>query len=136
MLKLIKFWLPVAVWATIIFSFSNGPVPSASPIFWQDFVAKKIAHMLEYGFFALLLYRAFKGYGASTTKAGTLAVVVAALYGGSDEIHQIFTQGRESNIRDVVFDTIGATLSIYFIWKLLPKMPKRLKTLAKKLDLL
>lgn len=135
-LKVLKYWLPTVVWAVIIFSFSAGKVPSASPVYWQDFVAKKIAHMLEYGVFAILLYRSLKFSGFDRIQAGTLTIIIAALYGASDEIHQMFTQGRESTVRDVVFDTIGATVGIYIVWKLLPKLPVKLRSLAASLDLL
>ncbi|MEK7497900.1 MAG: VanZ family protein [Patescibacteria group bacterium] len=136
MKKFLKFWLPVIVWAVVIYSFSSIKTPSTSEIFWQDFMVKKTAHVVEYGILAVLLYRAFRSQGLNKTRAGTMAIILAAGYGGTDEFHQSFTAGREPTVRDVVFDTIGATLGIYIIWKLLPNLPPRLKTLAKSLDLL
>ena len=40
--------------------------------------------------------------------AGRAAVLVAALYGVFDEVHQFFTVGRTCSVADVVVDTLGA----------------------------
>lgn len=136
MKNFLRFWLPVIIWALVIYSFSGIKTPSTSKIFWQDFIVKKSAHVTEYGIFAILLYRGFRSQGLNKTRSGTLAIILAAGYGGTDEFHQSFTAGREPTVRDVVFDTIGGTLGVYIVWKLLPNLPPRLKAWAKKLDLL
>lgn len=132
----LNLWLPVFIWALIIFLFSSRPTRRASEIFWQDFIVKKSAHVVEYAIFATLLFRAIKSSGAKRTNAGLFALLIAVLYGGSDEFHQAFTPGREPTVRDVIFDTIGASFAIYYIWNLLPKAPKRLKKWAKDLRIL
>jgi VanZ family protein len=132
----LNLWLPVVIWAAIIFLFSSRPTRRASEIFWQDFIVKKSAHVVEYAIFATLLFRAIKSSGVKRTNAGLFALLIAVLYGGSDEFHQGFTPGREPTVRDVIFDTIGASFAIYYIWNLLPKAPKRLKKWAKDLRIL
>lgn len=134
-LKLVKFWLPPIVWAGVIFLFSSIPVIPTSEIYWKDFIIKKTAHVVEYGIFAALLYRAFKEGRVPIRNAGLYAILIAVIYGATDEIHQSFTPGREPRARDVVFDTIGAIIAIYGIWNFLPKAPKKFKTLAKKFHL-
>jgi VanZ family protein len=134
--RLLKYWLPLFLWAAIIFTFSSLTTPAASQVYWQEFAVKKTAHMIEYGIFAVLLYRALKSYGVKKEKAMILAIVLTFLYGASDEFHQSFTPGREPKVRDIIFDTIGGVLGILFIWKLLPKVPKKLKSWAEKLDLI
>lgn len=133
--KVVRFWLPVVIWAVIIFLLSARPTPRATQIFWQDFIVKKSAHVLEYGIFTTLLYRALKEGGMEKKEAGVSSVILAVLYGVSDEFHQSFTPGRESTVRDVIFDTIGAILAIYGIWRYLPKAPKKLKLWAKRWQL-
>lgn len=134
--KLVKYWPPVFVWAFVIFSFSARPTMTTTEVFWQDFVVKKTAHIAEYGIFAVLLYRALRSEGIDKIKAGMWVIVIAAIYGLTDEFHQSFTPGRGPTVRDAVFDTIGATTAIIVIWKLLPKAPKRLTSWGKKLELL
>ena len=108
----------------------------ATKIYWQDFIIKKTAHIIEYGILSALIYRALVEEKMSKKTAGLIAILVAMFYGITDEFHQSFTSGRQPKARDVVFDTIGATFAIYTIWKLLPKAPKKLVSLAKSFQLL
>lgn len=131
----LKLWLPAILWAVVIFLFSSYPTAQASEIEWRDFVVKKTYHLIEYAILATLLYRAFKESGIEKRKAGIYSIIFAALYGASDELHQSFTPGRDARLRDVIIDTIGASVAIYIIWKQLPKAPKKLKRWAAKLQL-
>ena len=134
--KFLILWLPPTLWASVIFIFSSFSSIATSEIFWQDFILKKTAHIIEYAIFATLLFRSLKESGADRKKAGFLALLIAFLYAITDEIHQSFTPGREPRFRDIIFDTIGATFAVYFIWNLLPKAPPKLKAWAKKLQLI
>jgi hypothetical protein len=133
--KTLWYWLPAIIWAIIIFSFSAHPTNSVSEVHWQDFVIKKTAHIVEYGIFTLLLFRAMKKENINKKKAFIYAFFIAAIYGSTDEYHQSFTPGREPTLRDVLFDTFGSGLSIYFINYILPKSPKQVKLLARRLDI-
>lgn len=135
MKKYINNWLPVIVWAGIIFAFSSYPTTRASRIHWQDFIVKKTAHIVEYGVLSTLLYRGLKLEGLDTKRAGKLTMFIAIFYGATDEFHQSFTPGREPTVRDVLFDTIGASLAIYFIWYQLQNLPAKLRNLARNLQL-
>ncbi|MEK7113133.1 MAG: VanZ family protein [Patescibacteria group bacterium] len=136
MKTILKLWGPPVIWAVVIFLLSARPVIPASQIFWKDFLLKKSAHVIEYAIFASLTYRALKETGVKKYNAGLLAILLAVIYGATDEFHQSFTPGREPRVRDVFFDTIGAILSIYWLWNLLPKAPKKLKILAKRWQLI
>ncbi|HEX6977606.1 MAG TPA: VanZ family protein [Patescibacteria group bacterium] len=131
----IRFWVPVFVWIVIIYSFSSRTMPSVGPTYITNFAAKKTAHVLEYSVLSILLYRALINYGFSKTTAFIWAVSFCFIYGASDEYHQTFTPGREPRIRDVFIDTIGGSVGLLIIWKLLPLAPGRLKNWAIKLDL-
>jgi len=124
-LKFLSLWLPPILWAGLIFKFSSGMVPIASPIYWQDFAFKKMGHVLLFGALAILVYRALVGLGLSRRKAAIWAVGVTFLYGATDEFHQMFTQGREARVRDAFIDGIGAAVVIYFIYWFLPRLPKK-----------
>lgn len=126
-----RYWLPVFLWAGVIFGFSSIQVAPALEIYWQDFLIKKTAHLTEYAIFFVLLYRAFVNtMNVSRVKAATISLIIVLLYAISDEYHQSFTPGRQASFRDVVIDTIGGALTWFGLWKYLPKMPKRLRSLA------
>lgn len=113
--KILKFWLPPIVWAGLIFFFSSLPSVKTVEIYWQDFLIKKTGHMIEYGILAVLLYRAFKNSDIAKSEALFFSLLITVLYAATDEIHQSFTPGRESTVRDVVFDIIGGSLALYLI---------------------
>ena len=130
----IRYWLPFLLWAVLIFSFSSNPTVKTSEIHWQDFIIKKTAHIIEYFIFTLLLYRALRQSNIKNITAIYLAIVMAFLYGMSDEFHQSFTPGREPKIRDVLIDTSGSLLFFIFLYKIAPRN-KNLTKLLKMLQL-
>lgn len=130
--KIFNLWMPPALGAVVIFLFSTLPTVKTFEFYWWDFVVKKSAHIIEYGILSTLLYRAFINSGFDKKKAATYSILISVFYGITDEYHQGFTPGREPKLRDVGFDTIGASLAIYLIWKYLPKAPKKLKNWAGK----
>lgn len=130
-MKQFDLWFPVVVWAYLIFNFSSGRVPVASTVFWQDFAVKKTGHMLLFGALAMLIYRGLLGENIPKKKAAIWAVILAFFYGASDEFHQMFTQGREARVRDVAFDTLGASLVIFLTYRFLQKLPKKVQFVLK-----
>ncbi len=114
----------------LIFKFSSGSVPVASQVYWKDFAFKKFGHVLLFGILAAFYYRALIGDGMDKKKAVFTAIIMSAVYGATDELHQTFTQGREARIRDVLIDASGALVFGYSIYYLLPKMPKKIKMLG------
>ena len=136
MKRLLRFWLPPALWVAAIFIFSSYPTAPVSTIYWREFVIKKSAHIIEFGILTILLYRGFRNYNVGKGNAAIFSIFISLIYGVFDEFHQSFTPGREPRVRDVVFDTIGALLAIYSLWNLLPKAPAKLKSWAKRLQLI
>ena len=115
--KVLNYWLPPILWALIIFIFSSFPTVQTTEFFLGDFLIKKSAHLFEYGVLAILLYRALLNYDVNTNKALFFAILIAGLYGVSDEFHQSFIPGRGPAVRDVIIDTIGATIGIFLTRK-------------------
>lgn len=79
---------------------------------------RKAAHFGLYLVLGMLLYGLLRHYKASSVKKQLwLAVLAAALYACTDELHQLFISGRSSELRDVAVDTIGAAIGIgiYYI---------------------
>lgn len=97
-------WLrraPALGWAVLIFTLSSRSTLGGMPLFAG---ADKLIHAAAYAIFAALLLLA----GLS----GRAALVVAVLYGISDELHQSFVPGRQAELLDAVSDAGGALLTI------------------------
>ncbi len=133
LLKFLNLWLPVILWAILIFKLSAGTVPIASSIFWQDFAVKKFGHFIFFGILAVLIYRGLVGVGIEKKKAAVWAVLSAFFYGATDEYHQMFTQGREARVRDVFVDGIGAGAFIFVIYRFFSFLPKEIRLFLVKL---
>ena len=100
-----RLWWPVAGYMAFIFALSSIADTPALPD-----GADKNLHALLYAGLGLLLVRAFAGglwQPVSLVSVG-LTILVAALYGASDEFHQWFVPPRAVEAADVVADTIGA----------------------------
>jgi VanZ family protein len=114
--KILKLWLPVIVWAGVIFSFSSMAINKDVSFSWLDFVVKKTAHVVEYFILYWLLFRASsEGNKKINKKVFVWSMIVVIFYALSDEWHQTFVPGREGTLRDVGFDTIGVLLSATLI---------------------
>jgi VanZ family protein len=96
-------WLPVVVWAAVIFAFSSVPSLGTGLGGW-DLVLRKLAHLSEYALLGLLLARAVRRPG--------VAVALAAAYAVTDEFHQTFVEGRVGAVHDVAIDAVGAAIGI------------------------
>ncbi len=130
-------WGPVVVWMAIIFSFSNRQRITVSPEYILNFLFFKSLHILEYAALYILNVRALRMSQKKPSSAVfSRALIIVLLYAASDELHQTFVPTREGAVRDVIIDGIGASIVWYFLSKQLPKAHKKLKSLAKALDLI
>ena len=75
----------------------------------------KLYHAGAYFVMGVLAWLSFKHLTSSSIMLALLSIAFCSLYGLSDEWHQSFVAGRESDITDWVADTIGAVLAIYFL---------------------
>lgn len=83
---------------------------------------RKIAHVTEFAIlnilFVNLIYQLKEKF---KLKYLIISIILTFVYACTDEIHQIFVQGRTSSFIDVLIDTIGAittSLIIYIIYKI------------------
>lgn len=109
----ISVWLPVVVWAAVIFAFSSIPSLSSGLGLW-DTILRKAAHMTEYAILGALLVRAL---GRELP-----ALLAGVAYAVTDEIHQSFVEGRHGSPFDVALDGIGVAVGI-FIFRLFQTRP-------------
>jgi len=91
-------------------SLTNPPLPPS--------LSDKVAHLAGYGVLAGLLLRALLGGFPRPVswRAGSLAVLLAVVYGVSDEWHQSFVPERAADAMDVVADGAGAMLAVVAAW--------------------
>ncbi len=75
---------------------------------------RKLAHMTEFGILSLLIYGATAEYKAlrKGKRRWLTALLMTFLYAGTDEIHQIFVEGRYGCFTDVLIDTSGAVIAL------------------------
>ncbi|MGI5862105.1 MAG: VanZ family protein [Myxococcales bacterium] len=116
--KLLWYWGPLVGYAGVIFALSalkQPPMPL--PRFPH---ADKVLHLVEYAGLGLLLCRglAMGGQGLSPLKAFLSAVLLGALYGASDELHQLMVPGRSASALDLAADVVGAALGGRAYWLL------------------
>ncbi len=85
---------------------------------------RKCAHVFEYSVLSLLLFRAVRAprHGWQLRWAAT-ALILAALFATSDEIHQVFVPGRGASPYDVALDTSAAATMQLLIWLSLRRSP-------------
>jgi VanZ family protein len=104
--RLLVLWLPVVLWAGLIFGFSSVPDLGTGLGTW-DLVLRKLAHFAEYAILGALLVRAV---GNSVT-----AVVAGVAYAATDELHQHFVPGRHAAFRDVAIDAAGVLVGVLLL---------------------
>jgi len=129
-------WLPSIAWMGVIFFMSalsgeasgaqsdlvvdlivsiygfltGGAQPQPQMLETLSLLVRKAAHMSEYAVLAILYRYALVKNGAS--RPGAKALLLAALYACTDELHQAFVPGRGPSPADVMIDTIGASLGL------------------------
>ena len=105
----LNMWLPVVIWAALIFTISSVPSLDSGLGVW-DTVLRKIAHVGEYAVLGALLYRAVRREPA--------AIVLGSLYAVTDEVHQSFVAGRHGSPVDWLIDTAGVVAGVLLLsWR-------------------
>ena len=113
-------WLPVVLWMAVIFYLSAQPELPHHPEALIDLVIKKLGHMAEYAILAALaVWSLRRGTPSTEARAFLWALLLAASYAVTDEMHQYFVPGRNPQPLDVGFDVLGACLGLLFISKIM-----------------
>ena len=132
-------WLLLLLWMAVIFSASGDtqssqhssrliapllrwlfPQMSAGSLDLVILLVRKCAHLTEYALLAVLFWRALRrpeknGPQPWSWSHARLAVLFVMLYAGTDELHQQFVPSREGCVSDVLIDTFGGSLGIFFL---------------------
>lgn len=137
------------IWMALIFYMSNQPADISSeqsssvismlsslPIIGNlidimiandtaQFIIRKGAHMFSYGVLATLCFMSMYDINKSIKNTGIKAITIAFIYACTDEIHQLFIDGRSGEFRDVLVDTTGSIIAIGIVYLLLKNKRKR-----------
>lgn len=78
-----------------------------------SFIVRKCAHFLEYLILGISMIVSVWDLSRLTRgKNAVVAVLICAAYAATDELHQMFVQGRSCEIRDILIDSLGALTGI------------------------
>jgi VanZ family protein len=97
--------LPALLWAAGIFTLSSLSRPPGPPLVHG---LDKVAHFTAYLVLGLLTARALGARSQRPRTAALLGLLLASLYGVSDEWHQHFVPGRSVDALDLLADVLGA----------------------------
>ena len=135
-LRIFNYWIPAILVAAMAWIFSTAsfgetrtgtyllPIlhwlfPTASPYLLHrlHIAIRKMAHILEFGIFSILIFRAWRSGRLGWCLGWAIAtLLIAAAFAVLDEIHQAFVPGRGPSVRDVAIDTAGALLAQAAVW--------------------
>ena len=109
MTRRVRVWGPA--WATMVLIFVLSSISGLGPI--PGGVGDGVAHALQYAVLAALLLRGLAGarWRGVGVRVAALAVLLATLYGVTDEAHQWFVPGRTAEVTDLVADALGAAVA-------------------------
>ena len=105
-------WAAVIAWMGLIFFLSSrADLPNFAP--GLPGLEEIGGHLTVYGVLAGLLWWALRGM--AIRYPATWALVLAMLYGVTDEYHQSFVPGRDMSVSDLMVDLIGAGASLLIV---------------------
>jgi VanZ family protein len=112
----LKYHLPAILYAVLILSVSSIPWLKVPQI--RHFATDKVAHFIEYGIFAFLIFRSLAHLPLLARNNLTLpaAVLFVAAFAYLDEIYQLHIPGRHSDMADYAADLAGALLILGLTW--------------------
>jgi VanZ family protein len=112
-LRFVIFRLPALAYMALIFHESSGPITSPTLNSIPDYYL----HGSGYLVLCVLVFLAVhQGFDPSSGPGGySLPVLITVLYGISDEVHQGFVPSRDSEVKDILSDAVGALLGVVLI---------------------
>ena len=112
--RAVRPWAPAAAMMALLFLASSIPGSSVGLQSGYDLAA----HALAYGLLGVLVLHALAGgrWRGITGRRAAGAVIIAGLYGLSDELHQRFVPGRTATLLDLAADVGGALCGVLLLW--------------------
>ncbi len=79
-------------------------------------VVRKIGHIVEFALLGALTFLLAKSYNLSLKMSVFISLTYCSLFAVSDELHQLFVDGRDGSILDVMIDFFGSVLGVGVFW--------------------
>ncbi|WP_338450192.1 VanZ family protein [Niallia oryzisoli] len=111
--RLFPFIYIVAVW--VMSSMPDDAVVELPDSNW-DAGIKESLHLIEFGILYVLFVLALLTFKGLTRKWNIVLMIIASLYGITDEIHQSFVPSRSSSMIDVVKDITGVLVASWIMY--------------------
>lgn len=110
----------LGLWIVVIFYFSSQPPPEPHAVS-GPFIGwlMNLRHAPAFGILAVFALWSTSRAGqrlVASRKRVWIAVLLAGLYGVTDEIHQSFVPGRDASVCDILTDLAGAWLAARLLW--------------------
>ena len=90
-----------------------------------EHIVRKCAHVFLYFVLSILSSFFVYTYDVKMIKRLIISFAFCVFYASSDEIHQLFVEGRSGSIKDVMIDSIGIVLGallVYIVYKIQNKI--------------
>ena len=134
--KLLKIHLLLPfIWMAVVFIFSQQPASISSgqsSVFVEQlrhivpsidqqlltFIIRKSAHIFAYFILGILMFNALwkiKFSKLTSDWPAISSINICTLYAASDELHQLFISGRSGEVRDIIIDSIAASIGVVLI---------------------
>lgn len=115
-IALILCWIPAGAWMGVIFFLSTLP-ESATP--GRGILPDKVCHAGEYFILAfLILFALQRTTQARFSASFWITLAWGAVYGLSDEIHQLYVPTRQFEVGDLIADVCGVMVLFFILWVL------------------
>lgn len=92
-----------------------------------EFIVRKSAHMFAYAVLSILVFMSMYD-GINDKKLYLYSLGFSFLYACSDEYHQTFIEGRSGEFRDVMVDSLGASIGLLGLFVLIKFLNKKKAT--------
>ena len=116
----IEKWLPAMLTMMVIFLISATPGKTINAAGLGKESIHLDGHFLLFFVLCLTYFKA--------TKNISVSVLLSALYGVTDELHQLFVPMRQCSPVDMSVDALGALLAGGIIWRLQFLLPMKLRS--------
>ncbi len=80
-----------------------------------QFIVRKLAHFSIFAILGLLSFISIGTYRISMLAKFFFSSLISLLYAMSDEYHQLYIDGRSSELRDILIDFCGSLIAILFM---------------------